>query len=237
MTMKAPSRRPSRKKKQEAPKEPVQEQVVEEQGPPEPPKEEVKEDSALEKPKAKKTRKPRKTKQQKIEEEIANAKLEYQGPPYILHEIECLCFSRTQRAMAHDAHGRRIEAFSLVDEDGELIPSVVQCEDCGRKWEINGLDDYDLSQMDRMPTYTRKRLQRVLPSDLVHLCNEWKVPTALMAQIQWIIEEEKWGTQILISKKKYRREDISFDARILIINGPINFKVKEIKASNVAEFW
>lgn len=233
--MKAPTRRPRKKKKQEAPKEPVQEQVVEEQSPPEPEKEEVKEATPVKKkPPAKRKRK---TKQQKIEEEIANAKLEYKGPPYMLHEIECLCFSRTQRAMAHDAHGRRIDVFSVIDEEGEVVPSVIQCEDCGRKWEINGLDDYDLAQLDRMPTYTRKRLQRVLPSELVHLCDEWKVPTALMAQIQWIIEEEKWGTQILISKKKYRREDIAFETRILIINGPLNFKVREVKASNIAEFW
>lgn len=164
-------------------------------------------------------------------------KIQYEGPPYILHEIECLCLSRVQSAMAHDGHGRRFDVFSLIDKEGEIIPSVVQCEDCGRKWEINGLDNYDLAQIDRMPTYTRKRLQRVLPSDLVHLCEEWKVSTAVIAHIQWIMEEKQWGTHILLSKKKYRREDTSFDTRILVINGPINFKINEIKASDVAEFW
>lgn len=227
MTMKAPSRRPSKKKPKPAEVEPeVKEETPEPEEKPDP----------KSKP-APKPRKKRKTKQQKIEEEIANAKLEYQGPPYILHEVECLCFSRVQKALAHDAHGRRFDVFSLVDDDGELVSSVVQCEDCGRKWEILGIDDYDLSQMDRMPTYTRKRLQRVLPSDLVHLCDELKVSTALMAYISWIIQEQKWGTQVLLSNKKYRREDITFDSRILIIKGPLNFKIEEIKTSDVAEFW
>ncbi len=226
MTMKAPSKRPSRKPKKKAEVEP---EVQEETPEPEP--------KAKPTPKPAPKRKKRKTKKEKIEEEIANAKLEYQGPPYVLHEVECLCFSRVQKAMAHDAHGRRFDVFSLVDDDGELVNSIVQCEDCGRKWEILGLDDYDLAQMDRMPTYTKKRLQRVLPSDIVHLCDEWKVPTAMMAYISWIIQEEKWGTQVVLSNKKYRREDIAFESRILIIKGPLNFKIEEIQTSNVAEFW
>lgn len=225
--MKAPTRRPRKKEKEDSPKEQVQKKDSA-------PDDVVHPEKSTQTPKPKKKRK---TKKEKIEEEIANAKLEYKGPPYVLHEIECLCISRVQKAMAGDAHGRRFDVFSLVDENGEIIPSTVQCEDCGRKWDVLSLDDYDMAQIDKMPTYTRKRLQRILPKDLVNACEEWKVSTALMAYMSWVIEEKKWGTQIIVNRKKYRREDISYDTRILIIEGPINFKIKEMQASNIAELW
>lgn len=173
----------------------------------------------------------------KIEEEILNSKLKYEGPPFLLHEIECLCFSRIQQSLAHDAHGRRIDVFSLIDEDGAIIPSTIQCEDCGRKWIITDVDDYDLTTIESLPTYTRKRLQRVLPPDISHVCDEFKISTAMMAYIQWIFEEKKWGTQVLLSSRKYRREDISYETKILIINGPANFSIRDMKTSDIAELY
>lgn len=162
----------------------------------------------------------------------------YLGVPYIIHEIECLCVSSVQRGMAHDGHGRIIEVFSLVSkDDGKIIPSIVQCEHCGRKWKVENINDYDLMTSDAIASYTKKRLQNLIPNEISHVCEELKVSTAIMAYIFWIFENKQWGSSVILSNKKFRREDEAFSSKILIINGPTNFSITEIKSSNIAEIW
>lgn len=177
-------------------------------------------------------------KEEKLKIQDEKLDKDYMGQPYIIHEIECLCFDRVQRVLAHDSRPNKFKVFQPVDKTGNAVENIYACESCGRKWLVKDVDDYEPIKWDEKPYYTRKFLERNIPDEIVNLLKDLKCDLYVYAHIYFVLNNQIWGSRVPLAANKIKsaknRDEIRF--KILIIKGIGSFEIKEIPVSTIADF-
>lgn len=160
------------------------------------------------------------------------AKKPYIGAPYVIHEVECICENPYTGALGPASPSFSFEVFQLVNEDGEMLPGVFKCDNCGRKWKVSEVGgDNDMMDMNAPLAYDKEGMKARLNPKISVALEMVQAPTSKYAWAFWVCAYKKWGSSIVIGKKPDDKNPEVIIARQLTIHAVDSIEVKDIKAS------
>ena len=141
----------------------------------------------------------------------------------IKHTVKCRCilsqFRSRQSPPLHE-----FVVFSVVDDEDQISESLVKCNNCAITHKIIDLcKSVILKNSDDWQTINKTDIRLSLSSDLRELLDSYDVDLPTWQMAQWIIENHRWGEQMVISRKEL--ED-RLEGKILIFKGPDQYRIE-----------
>lgn len=119
----------------------------------------------------------------------------------IKHTIECNCilpqFKNTIPTVFH-----KFVVFSIINEDGNLKPSYINCNNCGAIHKV-----LEVGQSIQTPKESISILPKIeeiktqLPKQLVDILESYKCELHVWQELKFIFDEQKWGKTVLLTKE------------------------------------
>lgn len=93
-------------------------------------------------------------------------------------------------------------AFSEIEPPGVIVPSLVQCPNCGAVHKIKevGLSEV-LRKEDAMSVLTIDEIKSSLPEKLVERFTGYELELHQWMEIKWVFDNEQWGRNIILTKE------------------------------------
>lgn len=163
---------------------------------------------------------------------VEKEKVPYIGAPYVIHEVDCICDNPYTGALGPASPSFSFEVFQLVNEDGEILPGVFKCDNCGRKWRVNEVGgDHEMMDMNAPLSYDKEGMKSRLNPKISLALETVQAPTSKYAWAFWVCAYKKWGSSLVIGMKPDDKNPDTIIARQLTINAVDSVEVKDIKAS------
>lgn len=116
--------------------------------------------------------------------------------------IDCHCVLPQYRKLAEPVFHKFV-VFSVIDDSGTVVPKISQCDNCGSVHKV-----YDICKSEIIPgkdetrsVITKKDVSHSLPQNLVSLLEEYNVGIADYEMAKFIIDNERWGSVIILSRE------------------------------------
>jgi hypothetical protein len=124
-------------------------------------------------------------------------------------------------------------AFSVLDEDGNVLPKMAQCNNCGA---IHKVVDICVSEIapgkdEAKSVLTKSDISRSLPEQLAGLLEEYQLDVADYEYAKFIIENERWGSMIILSKEA--EENGGYAGKSLNFVGPNKYRIDPFFATDM----
>ena len=138
------------------------------------------------------------------------------------HLLSCRCILSQFKNMKNPPLHKFI-AFSVLEDD-IVQKSYVKCNNCGITHEIIDLCKSNiLDKSDDWKVPTIEDISLYLSDDLTQLLRSYECDLATWQMTQWIIENNNWGSEIIIDKKEF--ED-RIEGKILVFVEKNRYKVE-----------
>ena len=146
--------------------------------------------------------------------------------------IDCHCVLPQYRKMENPIFHKFV-VFSALDEEGNVMPKMAQCNNCGA---IHKVVDICVSEIapgkdEARSVITKNDVARSLPKQLVELLEEYQLEIADYEYAKFIIENQKWGSLIVLSKET--EDDGGFAGKTLNFVGPDKYRVDPYFATDM----
>ena len=145
------------------------------------------------------------------------------------HLVECHCFlkifNEKEKIINH-----KFPVFSKLDEDKNIIPKLVKCNNCESLHYV-----YDICKSELKPgkedietVILKDDLILMLPDKIVSILLKYRADLADFEHALDVIEDERWGEYIVIKRSIINEEE---QVKILQIESENRIKIlnKEIK--------
>lgn len=147
------------------------------------------------------------------------------------HLIECHCVLPQYRKLTNPVF-HKFTVFSVLDDEGNVLPKMSQCNNCGA---IHKVVDICVSEMvpgkdEAKSVITKNDIARSLPKQLVDVLQEYQLEVADYEYSKFIIENERWGSIIVLSKET--EEDGGFAGKTLTFVGPDKYRIDPFFATD-----
>jgi hypothetical protein len=118
------------------------------------------------------------------------------------HLVKCRCFL-PQFKNSKDIPEHQFVVFSVLDDDDEVVPKFVQCNNCGI---VHKIIDICKSQIisgreNLSSVVTLDELKSSLPEKLVAILQQYDVDISGWEQAQFIIENKLWGNFVILTSE------------------------------------
>lgn len=125
------------------------------------------------------------------------------GKQGIRHLVECTCIL-PQYLKSDNPVFHKFIVFSVVDENDKVIPKFVQCNNCDLVHKVFDIckSEFIFGNENSKSVITKRDLEFSLPGRLVDLLKEYDADLPTWEQLKFIIEEEKWGSQVILSSEE-----------------------------------
>jgi hypothetical protein len=141
----------------------------------------------------------------------------------IKHQIECNCilpqFMNSNPVVFH-----RFNVFSIIDENGNVVPSYAQCNNCDaihKVIEIGVSKQLPKESSNLLPNLIE--IKQSIPENVRAIAESYKVDLPTWQEIQFIYENEKWGRKVILFKEE---DDGKIIGKMLLILGKSIFKIE-----------
>lgn len=142
---------------------------------------------------------------------------------FIKHPVECVCILPQHLATKELF---KFIVLSIIDDNGEVVPSYVQCPNCGNIHKVIeifqsvtiGKESQDfplLTNLEEIKLELPEHVRKLLENNKVSLV-EWQEAKA-------IFEHQLWGKAIILKKEQFDGKTI---VKYLLIAGKELFQVK-----------
>jgi len=116
------------------------------------------------------------------------------------HLIECHCVLPQYRDRKETIY-HKFSVFSEVDDSDTVVPTCVQCNNCGTVHQI-----YDICKSEICPGKDESRSVEKredvcisLPTSLVELFESYSLEVVDYQYARFVLENKRWGTTIILS--------------------------------------
>lgn len=147
------------------------------------------------------------------------------------HLIECHCvlpqFRQLEKPIFH-----KFVVFSTLDDEGNVLPKMAQCNNCSAVHKIVDIckSEIAIGKDETRSVLTKSDISRSLPKSLVDLFEEHELGVADYEFAKFIIENEKWGSVIILSKEA---EGDGYAGKTLNFVGPEKFRIEPFFATDM----
>ena len=139
------------------------------------------------------------------------------------HIIECRCVL-SQFRNRKDPPLHKFVAFSVLQENGEVIETLVSCNNCGIIHKTTDLCKSEiLEKSEDMSVITSSDVTLSLPPDLREVFESYEVDLPTLQNAAWIIDNRLWGEKIILLKKEL--ED-RVEGKYLVFKQPNQYRIE-----------
>lgn len=135
---------------------------------------------------------------------------------FIKHLIECKCllpqYKNTFPPVFH-----KFLVFSIVDQNGDIIPSYAQCNNCSVVHKIIEVGQSEILKIEEskiVPTIEDIKLS--LPEKMIGILQLYDCPLATWQEVKFIIENKMWGRGTVLAKE---RDGTSVIGKYMVVLG------------------
>lgn len=154
------------------------------------------------------------------EQKLGDGKLGYKVG--IKHLIECNCVLK-QYQNRKDPFFHMFTVFSIVDEDDKVEEKAVICNNCGIIHTIKEIGKSEITRSENLSSIRDiKDVTFGLPSNIVNILEENHCDLATHEEVEFIFDNERWGSEVVIKKEVIDGKTIG---KTLLIKGPNVFKL------------
>lgn len=174
---------------------------------------------------------------EKTEKEIENDELEdFEEEPSkkegIRHLIECNCilpqYKKRKNPVWH-----KFPVFSIVDLKDKVLEKIAQCNNCGIVHKVTEIGVSEITKKENIKSIrTISDIKYGLPESFVGLLEQHKCDISTWEEIEFILEEERWGSFVVLSQEDV---DLNIHGKMMIIKGPSFTKVESFSRQNYIE--
>jgi len=151
----------------------------------------------------------------------------------VKHLVACSCvlpqLSKLKKPPSHE-----FVVFSTFDDEAKTFESTfVQCDNCGVVHKITDVCASSiLHGRDELKTIvTLDDVKPSVPSKLADVLEQHKVDLPTWQQVAWIIEENRWGTPVILTSEYV---DGARQGKTMIILGETLYKISNFMNETVA---
>ena len=139
------------------------------------------------------------------------------------HLIECHCVLPQYRKLEKPIFHKFV-VFSEVDDDGNVVPKMAQCNNCGAIHKVVDICVSEISpgRDESKSIVTKVDVARSLPTQLVEVLNEYEMGVADFEHAKFIVDNEQWGALIVLSREP---EGDGYAGKTLNFVGPNKYRV------------
>tara|TARA_Y100001970_G_scaffold170409_1_gene208266 strand:- start:1324 stop:1806 length:483 start_codon:yes stop_codon:yes gene_type:complete len=142
----------------------------------------------------------------------------------IKHLIQCHCtlpqFRNREEPLFH-----KFTVFSKIDENGDIVVKFSVCENCGVVHKVYDICKSELLMgvEDNGSVISIKDIRPSLPNKLVQILDEHNCDLATWENVNFIVEEKRWGSMIILKKESMGD---SVQIKSITINSMKDFKIE-----------
>lgn len=116
------------------------------------------------------------------------------------HLVKCRCVLPQYKKLV-DPPSHRIVTFSIINDDGTVVPKFIQCPACGIVHHVIelGRSDIMINRESMMSIVTIDDIRLSLPTNLVTILDNNKADLASWEATQFIHENKKWGEFVVLT--------------------------------------
>ena len=127
-------------------------------------------------------------------------------PEYIKHLIECNCVL-SQYELIEPTVFHKFVAFSIINDDGSIKPSMAQCNNCRGIHQITEVNTSTKLKKETAATLPdAEEIKTNLPEKLVMLLGKYNLELTTWQEIKFIFDYEKWGRPVILLKEEENGE-------------------------------
>ena len=118
------------------------------------------------------------------------------------HLIECNCVLPQYRKSAKPIFHKFV-VFSIVDDGGDVISKLVQCENCGTLHKVHDICKSEIvpGKDESKSVITKKDISTSLPKQIFDLLEEYQLGISDYEAAKFYLENELWGSIIVLTRE------------------------------------
>src|SRR5690606_5043392 len=133
---------------------------------------------------------------------------------YLKHLVECTCilpqFQNRKQLIYH-----KFPVFSIIDEQDKVEEKIVICPNCRICHKVYEIGKSELLKGENLSSLRNiKDIKAGIPQNILNVIESYDCDITTYEEIEFILENELWNKEILLSKEKIENEIIG---KILII--------------------
>lgn len=148
---------------------------------------------------------------------------------FIKHLVECNCilpqfFERSNPPF------HRFVVFSVINQNGEVVPSYAQCNNCGVIHRVNEINSSKILPKESSGLLPKvSEIKHGMPKEIIDIIEAYNPDINTWQEARFIWENELWGRNVILTKEE---EENTFMIKYLRILGQNLFKVETSTISN-----
>lgn len=151
----------------------------------------------------------------------------------VKHLVKCVCVL-PQLSKLKDPPTHEFKVFSSYDDDGAgFEPSFVQCDNCGIVHKVidvcTSVIQRDRDEMSSVITI--EDVKHSVPQNFAVILEQHHADLPTWQHVAWVVEEKKWGTQIVLAAEYI---DGTRQGKVMTILGETLFKIGNFTSETVA---
>lgn len=117
------------------------------------------------------------------------------------HTLQCKCFAASEMDKETPQFYEFI-AISEVDENGDVVPRTIPCDNCGRLHEVYEICKSNVIDGTDSPIgiLSMEEIEMSIPEKLQKLLKDNKCPKHTWEEASLILEKELWGSSIILNR-------------------------------------
>ena len=145
------------------------------------------------------------------------------------HLIKCRCVL-TQFRKLQSPPQHQFVVFSVIDDEGNVIPKHVVCNNCGIVHRVTDICVSEILNKEDAPILTIDDIKISLREDLVKILEHYNVDLATWEAVQFIIEQKQWGQFVVLERDDLEKNVVG---KYLVILGESLYKINQFERKGV----
>lgn len=139
------------------------------------------------------------------------------------HLVMCRCILQ-QFASKPNPPQHHFVVFSVLDDSDKVIPSFVQCNNCGAIHKVVDICRSEITNKDDLKSLiTIDELKNNIPEKIVSILEKYNVDLPTWQHVEFLVTNEKWGETVYLATDDV---DGTIQGKALILLGKGLFKVE-----------
>lgn len=142
----------------------------------------------------------------------------------IKHIVECHCVMPQYRKHPNPPY-HKFKVFSIIDESQQVIPKHAACTNCGVIHNVVDLCKSEIDAGEEVGAVMKiSDCKLMIPSGIVQILETYNCEVCDYEHVLFILQNEKWGEYIIVSREETDAGDIS--GKLLKLESPGQYKLE-----------
>lgn len=141
----------------------------------------------------------------------------------VKHLIQCHCVLQTLRNAPTPVYHSFV-VFSIMDDDGNVIPKDAECNNCGIIHKIVDICKSEITTKEKSSAImTIKDISMMISTELINVLVTYDCDLATWEQAHFNVSNQKWGEKIILTKES---NDGLTKGKLLTFDAHNKFKIE-----------